>query len=296
MNVTCAALALALSDPTGGGSYTLTTDCQSSGGRPALIIRSSFKRPVIINAQGRRIKGLVFDGGSNIVWKGGRIEAPLGSGERKQVGPGHYAVLIKGKSRNIAFEGVSLTNARKAIVFGQPASGLTLRNSRCFGAVEDCLIASGGQDIVVSDNIFGPFQLKSSFCMVGASEIEGIAKRDCVGRNGQWHAGWHSDVVQLRNGIANVVLENNDIDTIGQGLTQMDKDSDAPIRNVRIARNRIQAGRHGITLGRCIDCVIEQNILKTSMGHLKWKAVIIPGQARACNNSVPSGGPGRGTC
>lgn len=297
MNVTCAALALALSNPAGGGTYTLTSDCPSQAGKPALQVSTVYRRPVIVNAQGRTVKGLVFNGGGNLVWKGGQIEAPAGSGESFQhTGPRYYGVLIKGHSRNVVFESVRFTNARKAIVFGDPADGLTVRNSICQGEVEDCLIATGGRNIDFSHNVAGPFVLKPSFCLFGQSRRDGLRKRECLAQGGAWQNGWHSDVIQLRHGVSNVLVSFNTINTGGQGLTQMDKDTDAPIRQVRFTNNRIQAGRHGITLGRCVDCVIDQNVLKTSNSHLKWKAVILPGQARACGNTVPSGGAGRQKC
>lgn len=297
MDISCAALALALSNPAGGGSFTLTSDCPSRDGQPALVIRHVFKRPVTVYANGRVIRGIVIDGGGNLVWNGGRIEAPAGSGDDpRQGGPQYYGVQIKGDARSIAFEGVSFANARKAIVFSGPAQGLTVRNSRCQGNVEDCLIASGGRDIVFTHNIAGPFTSRPSLCVIGSVSFDRIAKRDCLARNGEWRNGWHSDVLQLRNGIANVLVAYNVINTTGQGLTQMDKPTDAPIRSVRFTNNRIQAGRHGLTLGRCEDCLIDQNELKTSMGHLNWKAVIIPGQARACGNIVPSGGKGTDSC
>lgn len=297
MNVTCAALVLALSNPAGGGNFTLTSDCPSPTGKPALEISAVYRKPVIINAHGRTVKGIVFNGGGNVVWKGGQIEAPSGSGENlQQTGPRYYGVLIKGQSRNVVFDAVRFTNARKAIVFGAPAEGLTIRNSICQGEVEDCLIATGGKNIDFSHNIAGPFVMKPSFCILGQRRLDGMRKRECAAQGGEWQNGWHSDVLQLRNGVSNVLVSNNTINTKGQGLTQMDKESDAPIRQVRFTNNRVMAGRHGITLGRCEDCLIDQNVLKTANGHLKWKAVILPGQSRACGNTVPSGGAGRQKC
>ena len=297
MDISCAALALALSSPAGGGNYTLVDDCRSKEGKPALVIRAVYRKPIVITAHGRLVQGLVFDGGGNIVWSGGRIEAPAGSGESPlQTGPQYYGVQIKGESRNIVFDGVSFSNARKAIVFSGPSQGLTVRNSRCQGNVEDCLIASGGRDIVFTRNIAGPFVSRPSQCIVGSITYDRLAKRDCIARSGEWRNGWHSDVLQLRNGVTNVLVADNVINTAGQGLTQMDKPGDAPIRSVRFTNTQIQAGRHGITLGRCDDCMIDQNALRTSMGHLRWKAVIIPGQAKACGNTVPSGGAGRQKC
>jgi hypothetical protein len=297
MSITCAALIMALSDPTGGKSYSLGEDCVGSGGRPALVVRTVFAQTVTINAQGKTIRGIFFEGGGNVVVRGGRIEAPLGSGvEALGSGPGHYGVLMNKRSRNVTFEQVTFANARKAIVFGDGSSGLSVRSSRCEGAVEDCLIAAGGSNIDFSNNIVGPFQTKPTQCKVATGTLYTLSRAQCTAQGGLWRDGWHSDVVQLRDGVANVVVADNVINTTGQGLTQMDRTIDAPIRNVRFSRNKILAGRHGLTLDRCENCLIDRNVLKTSMGHLRWKAVIIPGQARACGNVVPSGGPGREKC
>ena len=298
MDMSCAALALALSSPAGGANYTLVEDCRSRDGKPALVIKAVYRNPVVITAHDRLVQGLVFSGGGNVIWNGGRIEAPAGSGaDAGQSGPRYYGVQIKGQSRSIVFDGVTFTNARKAIVFSGPAQGLTVRNSHCRGDVEDCLIASGGRDIVFSHNTAGPFLSRPSQCLVGSLHQDRVTtKRDCSARGGWWRGGWHSDVLQLRNGVSNVIVANNVITTTGQGLTQMEKPGDLPIRAVRITNNRIQAGRHGITLGRCDDCLIDQNTLRTSMRHLRWKAVILPGQAKACGNDVPSGGAGRQRC
>lgn len=296
MIVSCAALAIALANPVGGQSYTLAEDCRGRAGKPALVIRNVFRRPVSITAHGRTVYGIVFDGGGNLRWTGGRIEAPGGSGSQQTgTGPAHYGILLR-RAQDVVFDAVSLSNARKAIVFSDESRGLTVVNSRCFGEVEDCLIASGGQGLVFSRNHAGPFTTHHGRCLAGARPAPALSRRTCLGRGARWQGGWHSDVVQLRNGIRDVVIEGNVIETTGQGLTQMDKPTDAPIGNVRIAGNQILAGRHGITLGRCNGCAITGNVLRTAMGHLGWKAVILPGDAKACGNTVPSGGSGRQPC
>jgi hypothetical protein len=126
-----------------------------------LTIKTVFVRTVTINAQGRTIRGIVFDGGGNLTIRGGRIEAPSGVGTDGSVGyPSNYGVLMKKSAQNVALEGVTFINARKTIVFGDGSSGLVVRNSRCHGAVEDCLIAGGGSSIEFSNNVAGPFETK----------------------------------------------------------------------------------------------------------------------------------------
>ena len=297
MIVTCAALIAALANSRGGESYTLSEDCSRSRSLPALVIKTVYTKPVIINAGERTIRGILFDGGGNVVIRGGRIEAPAGSGiEAPKGGPANYGVLIRRQAKNVTLENIFFTNARKAIVFGDGSDGLIVRNSRCQGEVEDCLIAAGGSNIEFSKNIAGPFTIRPPECATTAGIQYTLSRRECHARSGAWTEGWHNDVVQLRDGVTNVLAAGNTINTTGQGLTQMDRDIDAPIRNVRFTNNDIRAGHHGITLDRCENCLIDGNVLRTSMGHLKWKAVIIAGQARACGNTVPSGGIGRQKC
>ncbi len=296
MLVTCAALVAALSNPTGGGTYRLTEDCRSTrAGAPAFLLRTPFARPVTVEAPGRTVAGVFIDGGGNLIWKGGTIEAPSGSGKESTRGsPAFYGVRMTKGARSVSFENVTFTNARKAVVFGDGSSGLTIRHSRCEGEVEDCLIAADGSDVDFSHNVVGPFQIKKRACTLPGRMIADLSARDCQSQGGTWQDGWHNDVVQLRHGVTNVRASFNVINTIGQGLTQMDRAIDNPIRNVHFHDNKIRAGRHGLTLGRCEGCLIENNTLETAVPG--WRAVILPGQAKACGNKVPSGGAGRERC
>lgn len=297
MIVSCAALIAALANPAGGKTLTLSEDCSRNRSLPALMITNLYAKPVIINAEGRIIRGIWFSGGGNVVIRGARIEAPGGSGiEAPKGGPANYGVRIMRQAKNITLENIFFTNARKAIVFGDGSSGLIVRKSRCQGEVEDCLIAGGGSNIEFSNNIAGPFTIRPPECATSAGVQYTLNRRECQAQNGVWTEGWHNDVLQLRDGVTNVLAANNVIETTAQGLTQMDRDIDAPIRNVRFTNNTIRAGHHGLTLDRCENCLIDRNTLKTSMGHLRYRAVIIPGQAHACGNTVPSGGPGREKC
>lgn len=296
MLVTCAALAAALANPASAGTYTLTEDCRSTGGRHPLIVRTVFAKQVTIVATGRTVAGIDFDGGGNVSWRGGTIEAPGGSGwNAPRSGPSFYGVRMVNGARNVKFEDVTFTNARKAIAFGG-ASGLSVQKSRCLGQVEDCLIAGAGSDVDFSYNVAGPFETKPTECALPEGIEKGLSGKKCLALGGTFRDGWHGDVVQLRHGITNVRATFNVIDTKAQGLTQMDTKGDAPISNVRFTNNKIRAARHGLTLDRCDNCLIAGNTLETSMGHLKWRAVILPGQAKACGNIVPSGGFGREPC
>lgn len=296
MIVTCAALAAIFANPASAGTYTLSEDCRSDGRQHALVSTKAFLKPITVIATGRTVAGIDFNGGGNVSWRGGTIEAPGGSGwNAPRSGPAYYGVRMVNGSRNVTFEDVTFTNARKAIAFGG-SSGLLVQKSRCLGVVEDCLIAGAGSNVEFSHNVAGPFETKPTECVLPEGVVKGLSGKNCVAQGGTFRDGWHGDVVQLRHGISNVRAAFNLIDTKGQGLTQMDTKGDAPISNVRFTNNKIRAGRHGLTLDRCDNCLIDGNTLETSMGHLKWRAVIIPGQAKACGNIVPSGGVGREPC
>ncbi|WP_164155928.1 right-handed parallel beta-helix repeat-containing protein [Sandarakinorhabdus rubra] len=293
ISVSCAALAVALANPASTGPFRLTQDCPSPDGRPALVNTQIFRAPVTVEAAGRTVAGLAVKGGGNLVWKGGTIRAPLGSGIAGGArGAGLYAVLITGGARGIAFDNVTFTRARKAIVMGG-ASGLSVRNSRCVGEVEDCLIVTKASDIDFSNNVAGPFQKNFSSCTLPDGRVEEkVGRKQCQEKAGAWKDGWHSDVVQMYNAVHNVTLANNRFDTIGHGITQFGPGE--PLRNVTITGNTIRAGRNGLRLNVCENCRIEGNRLESAVP--EWRAVIMPGTALACGNIVPSGGLGREKC
>lgn len=288
---TCAALAVLLADPSGGKRIALTEDCHAAADQPAVVFRHQYRLPVIIEAGPHKVQGVQIMKAGNISWRGGQVEAPCQAADCKP-GPPQYGFRIVDAS-NVMIEGVHLTAARKAIVLDRAIS-VTLRHSRCNGAVEDCLIANASQQIEVTHNEFGPFQFRPTQCTIGSSVTPGLSKRDCIARGGTWKDGDHPDLAQLRGGTKRVLIAFNRAVTTGQGFTQMDTTGDAPLAMVQILANDLRAGRHGLTLGACTECLISRNSLVTAVAG--WRAVIIPGQARACANRVPSGGPGRDPC
>ncbi len=295
--VTCAALALALANPASHGTYQLAEDCGPVTGffggtpRAALQVPVVFQRPLVVEAGDHKVHGLIVDKGGNLTWRGGQIVAPAGS-QAGLRGKPVYGVLLANASK-VTLEKLHLTNARKAIVVND-SSDITLRDARCNGDVEDCMIASGARRIRFLNNEIGPFQLVATRCLRGAVLSLGEGRRQCEAGGGQWTDGWHADVLQLRNGVEDVLAEGNRINTTGQGLTQMEAVGDLPIRAVVFRNNVIASGRHGLTLGACFACRIEGNRLTTAVPG--WKSQIRPGQALACGNQVPDGGPGRDKC
>ena len=294
--VTCAALALALANPASSGSFTLSEDCGpamvNGAPAPAMMVPVQFLEPVVVEAGMHRIAGLAVVGGGNLLWRGGLLVAPAGKPERESWGAAFYAVRLD-NAREVTLDGISLTNARKGVVV-RASTGITVTRSRCEGKVEDCMIVSDSRVIRFTDNIVGPMHVEPSQCLIGETITTRVPRKRCEADGGKWADGWHSDVLQLRNGVIDVLASGNRIDTRGQGLTQMAARTDRPISAVRFENNVIASGRHGLTLNNCSDCRITGNRLTSSVAG--WKSVIRPGEAAACGNDVPDGGPGREKC
>ncbi|MBU6165023.1 MAG: DUF1565 domain-containing protein [Alphaproteobacteria bacterium] len=293
--VTCAALALALANPASSGSFTLGEDCgpgQAPTQPAALLVPVRFEQPVTVKAGSHQVAGLAIIGGGNLLWRGGRIVAPGGSPDRTSSGPRFYGVLIS-RATNVVLDTVDLSAARKAVVVDR-SDGVTLQASRCSGLVEDCMIVSASRSIRFINNDVRDLRPVPTLCQRGDSSSQGESRRQCTASGGQWQDGWHSDVLQMRDGVADVVASGNRIVTTSHGLTQMDGVGDRPLADVRLENNRIASGRNGITLTSCAGCRISGNRLTTAVAG--WRSVIRPGQAISCGNDVPDGGPGREKC
>lgn len=295
--VTCAALALALANPASTGSFTLSEDCPANtslfgGVQAAITVPVRFQQPVVVEATGRTVHGLVVEGGGNLIWRGGTIVAPGGPPGRDASGKAFYGVLVE-DAQNVVLQSVQLTQARKAVAV-RGSEQVTLEASRCSGDVEDCMIVARSRGIRLLNNEFGPFRRFFTLCQRGDVISQGEGRRACEAGGGRWTDGWHADALQLRNGVTDVLASGNRITTTGQGLTQMDAPGDAPLADVRLENNVIASGRNGITLTECSGCRITGNRLTTAVP--AWKSVIRPGRALACGNDVPDGGPGREKC
>jgi parallel beta-helix repeat protein len=294
--VTCAALALAMANPSTTGSFTLSEDCRprmvNGVAAAAIMVPVLFQRPVVVEAGTHRIAGLAVVGGGNLLWRGGQILAPGGEPDRFSSGPAFYAVRLD-NARAVTLDGINLTNARKGVVV-KGSTAVTVIRSRCQGKVEDCMIVSDSQTIRFTNNIVGPMHVEPSKCQIGEIITTRVPRKRCEADGGKWADGWHSDVLQLRDAVIDVLASGNRIDTQGQGLTQMAGKNDRPLSAVRFENNVIASGRHGLTLNNCSDCRITGNRLTSSVAG--WKSVIRPGEAAACGNDVPNGGPGRERC
>lgn len=291
--VTCAALAAAMMDPgSAGKQFRLSEDCRPVGGAWALSVRRPFSPAITIDAGQHTVHGINIEkGGGGIHWQGGTIVAPEGS--RPSVRIHGYGVRIWAGSRDVRFDRTHFTDARKAIVTYK-AADISVTNSRFDGPVEDGLIAAETRGIVFSRNKVGPLQIINSRCQLpGGMVEERVPRRKCEPRGGVWRDGWHADVLQIRDATTDVVAEYNEIDTPGQGLTNLDAKGDRPVARVRFSHNKIRAVQHWITIKQCEDCLINNNQLWKND---RWRAVVRPGTAKACGNKSADGGPGLEPC
>ncbi len=270
--LTCTALALALASATGGETFTLApaSDC------PAMTIARTYPAPVTIIAKGSTISGLTIKGG-NIIWKGGTLKAPAGLA----VGPSGYGVLLRG-ARKVWLSGVTVTDAKKGIVL-DGASEIVIADSSFVKVGEDGIIVNNSSALKIIRNSFRETVGKPTSCLTDSGTLYNVPERDCPGL---WIDGYHADAIQMRNGVTDAHIASNRIEGPTQGITQMDTTGDKPLTRVRVQWNTIITNaRHRITLGECVGCVIENNVVRREEGSI-MKAVIIPGSARVCGNIV----------
>lgn len=278
---TCASLLLALAGLKGGAIVELRGDC------PAMTITRQFEPPVTIEAEAARVAGLTIRGGAGIIWRGGTIEAPAGA---NGTGPAHYGANVQA-SRDITFEGVTFTNANKALVVAG-SSRVAVRFSKFTALREDGVIASSTAGLTVTHNSFDDFRPAPTTCAIGSSMVLKLARRDCEARAGDWEDASHPDAVQMFNAVNDALIGWNTVTGAAQGLTQMDSPSHAPLARVTIIGNDVAGSYpHSITLDRCIDCAILSNKVRRIGG---GKTVIRFNAATttAKGNSSADGGAG----
>lgn len=288
ITATCATIAALVASAQGGTISLPKAKCE------AITLKRTAAKVVTINAGGSTIRGLTING-SNIRWRSGTIVSPNGvEGKASAV----YGLLIRGSAKtpvsNVSVSGVRFGLSRKAVVL-DTASNITLSDNRFDGYGEDGIIASQVNGLTVLRNRFVNVIGKPTSCTTAGGVIPGLSSRDCVARGGTWADGFHSDAIQMRNGVKNAVIRGNLIRGKTQGITQMDTTGDAPLENILVEQNEVWADIHHITLGGtgCIGCRIERNVVRRYAPD-SYKAVIRPGPAKRCGNDVqdekPDGG------
>ncbi len=274
MIATCSTLAALLASPNPPATISLKGDCA------AIAIKATPSKRVTVNAGGSTVRGLTITGG-NIRWRGGRITAAGGAFALSKAG---YGLHLNGAAR-VRFDGVLFTDANRGAVIG-PASDVVIADSRFVGVGQDAIIMAQTRRVQIVRNRVAGTLGKPTTCAIGADVVRGLGKRDCLARGGAWTDGFHADAVQMRNGVADALIEGNVIEGSTQGITQMDTTGDAPLERVVIRGNRVGTdGYHRITLTACVDCLITGNTVARAEGSTK-KAIILAGQARECGNVV----------
>lgn len=277
ISATCATILGVLAAAKGGETITLKGDCAR------ITITRSYSRPVTIQADGAKVRGLVVTGGQNISWRGGAISAPQGPHGSGRDG---YGVLIRDAAK-VSITGALITSAKKGVVL-DGAREVTLNDNRFQHYGEDGVIASNTKGLTILRNTFADQIGKPTQCNVAGKITLGVKRRDCVALGGAWVDGYHNDAVQMRNGVADVLIAHNQVEGRTQGITQMDKKGDAPLENVRIEFNTVRTdGYHPITLGTCVSCSIRQNEVRRAKGSSKKSVIRAQPGTMVCGNTVP---------
>lgn len=276
--VTCLTIAAALAAAQGGETITLAPSSDCAG----ITIKKQYASPITIEADGATARTVVVTGAANAIWRGGTIVARDGVG----VGEPGYGVHIYNGARSIRFEGVKFGFAKKAVALDQVME-ITFTGNQFDGVGEDGIIASQVKGLMITGNTFSRTVGRPTECVVGGSIKYGLAQRDCVAAGGKWTDGFHPDAVQMRNGVTDALIADNIINGDTQGITQMDTIGDAPLKRVRIERNRVTTSTyHPITLSDCIDCAIIGNTVARTLGSTAKKQIISQDGTLACGNVV----------
>lgn len=289
MIATCATLAaLVLNAPARATISLSNATCTG------IVLKRMAPGVVTIKAGGSTMRGLTI-AGSNIRWRSGTIVSPKGvDGKAAEV----YGLWVRGNAarpaRNVRVENVRFGFSRKAAVI-DGASDVTIADSRFDGYGEDGIIVSATVGLDVLRNRFVNIVGKATSCTTAGRVIPGLSSRDCKARRGAWADGFHTDAIQMRNGVENAVIRGNTIRGKTQGITQMDTAGDAPLKNILVEQNEVWADIHHITLGGegCISCRIERNKVRRFAPDA-YKAVIRSGPALRCGNDVQDEKPNTG--
>lgn len=245
-------------------------------------IRQRFALPVRLFAHRAFIRGVTFDG-ANIVLNGGTVEAPMGAGGFARAG---YGIDLLPAAQDITVNAVKIRNASRGVV---SSGGKRLSVTCCDIAVRaDGIISSGGEDITFANNWFHDFYPTPTECTLrDGTVVNGLSGRSCLAQGGVFKDGDHSDAIQLRNGMKRVSIVGNVIQSISQGIGQMDGPNDLPMDGVWIIGNNVEVtGAHSITIGRSTNVVVIGNRTKQMTG--RRSPLRLPADAIQRDNEVLS--------
>jgi parallel beta-helix repeat protein len=245
-----------------------------------LRITENFDDPVTYIAHDATIKGLTITG-SNVSIVGGNIEAIDGSDGRGTLG---YGINLRG-AKNIRLSGLRIRNSDRGIVVDN-CDGLIV-DSCDVSVRQDGIIANRGQNYQFTNNRFHGFYPRPTTCKIGDEIRTGLSRRDCEAIGGAWTDGDHSDAIQIRNGIRNMVIAGNRIEGIHQGIGQMDGSTDLPLDNVLVIGNDVRVtGFHSVTIPRCSNLQVIGNTTQQLTG--RRSLLRLDPTARSRDNTVLS--------
>lgn len=273
ISATCDTIQSVLASAQGGEVISFKGNC------PTVTITKAYSKQVTVNAGGSSVAGLRISGAANVRWRSGLITAPEGI---HGFAAGGYGIQVNGGARNIRFDAVTVTAAKKGVVL-DTASNIIFADSKFTLLGEDGIIASRVAGLTVARSRFWGTIGKPQECLAADGTITyGMTRSACVG---VWKDGYHADAIQMRNGVANARIYDNLVEGNTQGLTQMDTTGDAPLERVIIERNIVRTDNyHHITLGpNCIGCRVMNNRVERAVGS-QIKAVIRQGAATRCGN------------
>lgn len=236
--------------------------------KPALLITTSFSRPITIDLTGATIQGLSIQrGGGGLRFVNGTITAP---GGLDGVSISGYGAGLNG-AHDVSFTNTTFTLAKKAAVVTN-ARHIAFDRVLFTGVREDGIIATLTDGLSVTHSRFVKFVAKVQRCdLPGGAVIAELSRRACEAKDGRWTDGNHSDAIQPFNGVINLVITDNIVDGVSQGFGQLagrnrrdgmvrTPENWAPIEHVIIARNKLRViGMHSITMTDCLDCRILDN-------------------------------------
>lgn len=231
------------------------------GAQPAIAIENRhFDPPVTIDAHGATVAGLTIDGSSGIVWRGGTIAAPNGRGDidspdqKRGSGPAYNATTVS-RSRNIAFDDVTFTNAKIGIVASR-SRDLAVRNSRFVGLRSDGFVSVGNSHVLIENNHFHDTRPIPSFG----------SKAD-----GDFVSGDHCDAIQIWAPddvpvATDITIRGNLIEGSTQGINTFGPRGQG-YRRIIVENNTVRITYPAaISVMGCTDCRVRYNTVASAPG------------------------------
>ncbi len=236
--------------------------------KPALLITTSFDRPITVDLTGAIIQGLsIQHGGGGLRFVNGTIIAP---GGLDGVSISGYGATLNG-AHDVSFTNTTFTLAKKAAVVTK-SRHIAFDRVLFTGVREDGIITTLTDGLSVTHSQFVKFVARVQRCdLPGGGMVAEQGRRACDAMGGRWTDGNHSDAIQPFNGVTNMVLSDNIVDGVSQGFGQLagrnrrdgvarTPENWAPLEHVTIERNKLRVtGNHSITMADCLDCKILNN-------------------------------------